>query len=180
MGRQRPCDARHHDVVVSDKRASIRFASHPSVVRCTRGGAWLVSSLHAGDRLLLPDIHGYRRGRIDSGQTKDDGVDRSGSVHSLVCGARCRFRVNQQVSTGERNKLRQAYEVSTTFLVHTSEMGLREIVGHVPGQKFFNPTEREVGNAAQHFAQPAFGIDAVEACRSEQGVDGSRALAATV
>lgn len=42
---------------------------------------------------------------IDSGQTKDDGVDRSGSVHPLVCGTRCRVRVNQQVPARERNQL---------------------------------------------------------------------------
>jgi len=52
--------------------------------------------------------------------------------------------------------------------------------GHVPGQEFLNPAERVIGDAAQHLAQPAFGIDTVEACRPQQGVDGSGTLAATV
>jgi len=37
-----------------------------------------------------------------------------------------------------------------------------------------------IGDAAQHLEQPAFRIDAVEACRSQQGVDGSRALTIAV
>jgi hypothetical protein len=41
-------------------------------------------------------------------------------------------------------------------------------------------TERMVGGAGQHFAQPAFRIDPVEACRAQQGVDRSRALTAAV
>jgi hypothetical protein len=65
-------------------------------------------------------------------------------------------------------------------------MGFRDfgsrpkIRSHVPGQQFLNPAERMIGDAAEHFAQPAFRIDAVEACRSQQRVDGGRALAATV
>jgi len=65
-------------------------------------------------------------------------------------------------------------------------MGLREfggrpkLSGYVPGQEFFDPAKRVIGDAAQHLAQPAFRIDAAEACGSEQGVDGSCALAATV
>lgn len=65
-------------------------------------------------------------------------------------------------------------------------MGLRgfedrlNICGHVPGKQFVNVTERMVGGAGQHFAQPAFRIDPVEACRAQQGVDRSRALTAAV
>lgn len=72
------------------------------------------------------------------------------------------------------------------LLVDTSEKRLREFGrglkfgGHVPGEEFLDPAERVVGDAAQHLAQPAFGINTVEACRSEQGVDGSCAVTAAV
>jgi hypothetical protein len=55
-----------------------------------------------------------------------------------------------------------------------------KIGGHVPGQQFLDPAERMAGDAAEQFAQPAFGIDAVETCGSEQRVDGGCALTTTV
>jgi hypothetical protein len=65
-------------------------------------------------------------------------------------------------------------------------MGLREFGGglkfggHVSGQEFFDPVERVIGDATQHLAQPAFGIDTVDTCRSQQGVDGSCTVTAAV
>jgi hypothetical protein len=50
----------------------------------------------------------------------------------------------------------------------------------LPRQQFFDPTERVIGSAAQYVAVPAFGINAVETCRSQQSVDGSRALTTAV
>jgi hypothetical protein len=52
------------------------------------------------------------------------------------------------------------------FLVDTLELGLvefgggLEIDGHAPWQQFLDPSERMVGDAGYHFAQPAFRIDA--------------------
>jgi hypothetical protein len=43
---------------------------------------------------------------------------------------------------------------------------------HVPGQEFFYPTEGMIGDSGQHFAEPAFRINAVEACRSQPGCFG--------
>ena len=65
-------------------------------------------------------------------------------------------------------------------------MGLREFggglkfSGHVPGQEFFDPAERVVRDAAEHFAEPAFGIESIEAGCSQQRVNGSCTLAAAV
>jgi hypothetical protein len=52
------------------------------------------------------------------------------------------------------------------------EFGGREISSHVPGQQVVDAAEGMLSDAAQHFAQPAFRIDSVEACRSEQGGNG--------
>jgi len=59
-------------------------------------------------------------------------------------------------------------------------MELREFGCHVPGQKFLNPAKREVGDASQNFAKPAFRVDAVQLRRAQQGVDGGRALTTSI
>ena len=50
----------------------------------------------------------------------------------------------------------------------------------VPGHQLVQPGGGVVGDAAQHVGKPRLRIDAVEFRRADQGVDCSRALAATV
>ena len=54
------------------------------------------------------------------------------------------------------------------------------VKGHVPGQQLVDAAEGMIGDTAEHLAQPAFRIDAVEAGRSQQRIDGSCVLTACV
>ena len=59
-------------------------------------------------------------------------------------------------------------------------MRLREFRRHVPGQQILDASEGMIGDAGKYFAQPAFRIEVVEACGSQQRMDGGRALTASV
>jgi hypothetical protein len=50
----------------------------------------------------------------------------------------------------------------------------------LPGQQLVQSGGRMIGNAAQQVGKPSLWIDAVEFRRGDQGIDCSRALAATI
>lgn len=53
--------------------------------------------------------------------------------------------------------------------------------GHVPDRTEVLPSGwAGISDPAQHLAQPAFRIDALKACHSKQGADGSRTLATSI